>query len=604
MLVRHIRDTFKLHSVRQLTRIASGALFVACIVGSTTSNAQTTSVQDLVRLGTTSFNGASTVVDGGLPEIPRIETDRDFHNIGAPSHPGAPNSAADPPGNAVNTPMPGTVPGFIGLSHFDQRNAGTGAYLNTQFSLEPPDQGLCAGNGFVVETINTAIRVYSATTLAPLTGVMAINQFFKLTPEVIRPTPAMPAAVFGDFTSDPKCLYDADTGRFFLTVLQLDVNPANGAFTGPSSVLIAVSQTSDPTKGWNLFKLITTDDGTHGTLSNPNCPCFGDQPLIGLNPDGFFITTNEFPTINNGFNGAQVYGMSKSNLVQANGSLPKVVHINAGSIPAPDGGIWYTLQPATPPPGASPGKGQLKNTEFFMSALDFNATLDNRIAVWSLFNTSALVSGNPAAVKLNFTIVATETYGQPPVARQKSGPGIFQPQLLNTNDDRMNQVVYADGLLYSGVNTILGSGLTQRAGIAYFIVAPSIQGHSVSASIAKQGYVSVTGNDVLFPSIGVNKFGAGVMSFTLAGPDYWPSGAYAKVNSATGAGAITISIAGVAPEDGFTAAQDGGVARWGDYSAAYADENGVIWIGTECIPVLAPRTAAANWGTCISPVMP
>ena len=382
---------------------------------------------------------------------------------------------------------------------------------------------MCAGNGFVVEAINTAIRVYSATTLSPVTGVMAINQFFNLTPEIIRSNPL----VFGDFTSDPKCLYDADTGRFFLTVLQLDVDPTNGAFTGPSSVLIAVSQTSDPTKGWNLFKLVTTDDGTHGTPSNPNCPCFGDQPLLGLNPDGCFITTNEFPQFVNGFNGAQVYGMSKSNLAQANGSLPKVVHINAGSIPAPDGGIWYTLQPATPPPGASPGKGQLKNTEFFMSALDFNATLDDRIAVWGLGNTSALVSGNPAAVKLDFTIVATETYGQPPVARQKPGtPGTTvnsQPQFLNTNDDRMNQVVYADGLLYSGVNTILGSGPSLRAGIAYFIVAPSIQGHRVSASIAKQGYVSAAGNDVLFPSIGVNKFGAGVMSFTLAGPDYWPS---------------------------------------------------------------------------------
>jgi hypothetical protein len=27
-----------------------------------------------------------------------------------------------------------------------------------------------------------------------------------------------------------------------------------------------------------------------------------------------------------------------------------------------------------------------------------------------------------------------------------------------TNDDRMNQVVYANGLLYSGVNTIIGDG--------------------------------------------------------------------------------------------------------------------------------------------------
>src|SRR5579864_8746557 len=34
--------------------------------------------------------------------------------------------------------------GFQGLTHFDQRFAGTGLYTNTQFSLEPPDQALCA----------------------------------------------------------------------------------------------------------------------------------------------------------------------------------------------------------------------------------------------------------------------------------------------------------------------------------------------------------------------------------------------------------------------------------------------------------------------------
>jgi len=54
----------------------------------------------------------------------------------------------------------GAASGFNGLSHADQRLAGTGRYVNTQFSLEPPDQGLCVGNGFVVEPINDAFAVY------------------------------------------------------------------------------------------------------------------------------------------------------------------------------------------------------------------------------------------------------------------------------------------------------------------------------------------------------------------------------------------------------------------------------------------------------------
>src|SRR5205807_4251717 len=61
-----------------------------------------------------------------------------------------------PPPNSIALVNPG-FSGFPGLTHRDQRRAGTGAYSNTQFSLEPPDQGLCVGNGFVLELVNTAL---------------------------------------------------------------------------------------------------------------------------------------------------------------------------------------------------------------------------------------------------------------------------------------------------------------------------------------------------------------------------------------------------------------------------------------------------------------
>src|SRR6266511_6053691 len=46
---------------------------------------------------------------------------------------------------------------FNGLTHRDQRLANGG----NQFSLEPPDQGLCVGNGFILETVNDVLRVYN-----------------------------------------------------------------------------------------------------------------------------------------------------------------------------------------------------------------------------------------------------------------------------------------------------------------------------------------------------------------------------------------------------------------------------------------------------------
>ena len=41
-----------------------------------------------------------------------------------------------------------------------------------------------------------------------------------------------------------------------------------------------------------------------------------------------------------------------------------------------------------------------------------------------------------------------------------------------------------------------------------------------------------------------------------------------------------------------------GVARWGDYSAAFGDTDGSIWMAAEWIPN-TPRSSITNWGTFI-----
>ncbi len=268
---------------------------------------------------------------------------------------------------------------------------------------------------------------------------------------------------------------------------------------------------------------------------------------------------------------------------------------NTGTITAPDGGTWFSVQPAT-----VPGSTYASNTEYFLSALDFSSDLDNRIALWTLTGTNA------ASPKLTVSVIESEVYGQPPAAFQKMGPTplgdlVHNPlELLNSNDDRMNQVVFAHGLLWSGVNTVVQTlnGPT-RVGIAWFAVKPA------TAAVMSQGYVAVNNENVLFPSIGVSDSGAGVISFTVVGPDIFPSTGYARVNAISGASDVHISGAGALPEDGFSGYRAfgfGGTARWGDYSAAVFSD-GKVWMAAEYIPN-APRTLFANWGTFVSEVAP
>lgn len=572
------------------------------------SSSQTTT--HLTHIGTTSIGPGGKAAKTLGKFRATLEVDSNFNKNGngtAPARVPA-DHVPMPGGNAVTSSNPG-FSGFSGITNLDQASAGTGAYAGTQFDLEPPDQALAVGNGEVVEAVNNAIAVYDLSGNL-LSGPTPMNQFFGLAPEVSTATPP----VFGPFVSDPKAYFDSDTQRWFVTEVILDVDPSTGNLTGTSGVIIAVSTSPVATGTYNVFRLDTTD--VTGTPDHAGCPCLGDQPLIGADAHGFYITTNEFPVFQAGFNGAQVYAMSKTAL--AAGTMPTVVHFSGlNFLP---GLPFFSVQPATVPPGGTQESAK-GGTEYFLSSLDFTSTLTNQIAVWALTNTSSLTAATPN-VQLAVDVIDSEIYGQPPLAQQMAGPtplldllnsGSFGKLrlehlgLIASNDDRMNQVVFANGNLWGGVNTVVKTlnGPT-RSGIAYFIVTPSLSSGSLSASIANQGYVSVNQNSVVFPSIGVNTSGNGVMTFTLVGGDYFPSAAYTPIDAVNGAGAVHIAGPGASPQDGFTEYPAFGAParpRWGDYSAAVADVDGSIWLATEYIPNAA-RDIFANWGSFVMHVTP
>jgi len=152
----------------------------------------------------------------------------------------------------------------------------------------------------------------------------------------------------------------------------------------------------------------------------------------------------------------------------------------------------------------------------------------------------------------------------------------------------------------------------EHQGIAWFGVRPGFSGPNVTGRVVRQDYVAVGGQDVLFPSLGVNSDGNGVIAFTLAGNGYFPSAAYADLKGGVGLPFVHIAGAGQDPDDGFTiykAEGGNGVGRWGDYSAAVADGDR-IWMAAEYIPkacsglTLPCRTSLANWGTFFSTVTP
>ena len=532
--------------------------------------------------------------------------------------------------------------GFEGLNFYQQRYARGG----NQFSVEPPDQGMCVGNGYVVEAVNDVLNVYNTAGQSVLpdntaTNIVAglprnvnhavdLNSFYGYAPAINRAT-----GIRGPEVTDPSCIYDAATQRFFVVVLTLEVVPTTGAFTTVNHLDLAVSATSNPTGSWNIYRIDVTGDGSPGNTGGP-CPCLGDYPHIGADANGVYLTTNSYPWGPGSFDGAQIYALSKAQLAAGAGSANMqhidttgMVHATSPTVQTEPG---FTVWPAQSP-GTSSFDLSNGGTEHFLSSnagdeasgTAFTGSSTNLVA-WSLKNTSSLNS--TPNLTLTNRVLDVNQYGIPPKQRQPgsgtlAGTDAPQGHCINdtttltiagtgcwrllfggqpahdevisrpdSNDTRMQQVMYANGKLWGALDTAVTVGGSNRAGVAWYIVNPSVP------KLLLQGTFGATGYDFTYPAIGVTASGRGVVAFTATGDTLNPSAAFAPIDAQVGVGDWNVvdGGAGAAVDDGFTSykSQVGNPprTRWGDYGAAAVDGNS-IWIASEYI---AHACSYTTWG--------
>jgi hypothetical protein len=562
------------------------------------------------------------------------------------------------PAGDVSARTPGVLRSFEGLSMFQQRFANNG----NQFSVEPPDQGLCAGNGFVVESTNDVLRVFGRDG-TPRTGVVDLNTFYGYPAQIDRTT-----GLQGPFVTDPSCMFDAATQRFYHLVLTLDVDPGSGANLGTNHLDLAVSRTADPTGDWQIYRIPVQDDGTQGTpnhgcapgpgsetATNPNA-CIGDFPHLGADANGVFLTTNEYDLFGPDFQGAQIYALSKRALARRAASLTVTqFDTSAGSGNELGDEPGFTVWPATSPGTRDFALGA-GGTEWFLSsdaageAKGDAAGASDQLGVWALTNTRSLDSAHPDLALRNGT-ERVGRYTVPGEIDQRAGPFplgqcvndtttptrlgtgcwnlLFTPDAEPAHDEvlphpdagdsRMNQVVFAGGRLYGSVATGVRVRGREQVGAEWFIAAPRLRGSHTAAEV-RSGFQAVAGNNLTYPTIAVLPNGTGVLSYTLLGADHFPSVAFSRVGSGGVERTVRVAAAGAAPDDGFTGYKsfvgDPPRPRWGDYGAAAAD-GADIWFATEYVAhscgltaYIADQTCGStraplgNWSTAITRIRP
>lgn len=526
---------------------------------------------------------------------------------------------------------------FSGLNLYQERYV---ASAGNQFTLTPPDQGLCVGGGFVLETVNDVMRVFN-TSGHPLTDPIGMNAFYGYPPEINRTT-----GEFGPEPTDPSCYYDPQNQRWFHVVLTLEVNPVTGNLTLANHLDVAVSATSSPLNGWVFYHIQVTDDGKLGTPKHKDCPCVGDYPHIGADANGFHITTNEYPWIGtttgifgNDYNGAQLYSMSKFALAQGS---PTLTVLHKGGMTLAGGTPSFTMWPSEAPGTAFDTRDN--GSEWFVQSAATPETLNttgmsNQIGLWRLSNTKSLNSATPK-LALESKTLTSEAYGIPPPSEQRVGPVPLRDCLIvgclpgigpsnsevesaiDSNDSRTQQVWLAGGRLFTALDTVALVNGRLQAGVAYFVLKTADKLSGVS--FQKQGYVAVAGN-LNYPAIATLSNGSGAMAVTLVGPSNYPSAAYMTVGPNGPTGSVIVAAGGVGPDDEFcgylfyNCKQTPTPAirpRWGDYGAAAVDGS-KLWIASEWIAqsctlseyIRDPqcdqtRATLGNWATRISEIAP
>ena len=182
-------------------------------------------------------------------------------------------TAAEPiPGPLVSSPSPSA--NFLALED--------GAQVGTGIFTIPPDTMGAVGLDKMFVTLNNNYRIQDKPTGAALSSV-SINTFW--------------AASGATGVFDPRVQYDPYNNRWILSAV-------SNAQTANSSVLVAVSDTSDPQGTYTLFRIIVgCAAGAMGCNAQGE---WADFPMLGFNKNWVAIGWNQFTINNSAFVGGKM----------------------------------------------------------------------------------------------------------------------------------------------------------------------------------------------------------------------------------------------------------------------------------------------------------
>jgi hypothetical protein len=374
----------------------------------------------------------------------------------------------------------------------------TGSTVFDSFAY-PPDTEGAVSSFYIVELINGRYSVYRKSD-GMLVQTSSLDQFWINA--MASPT---------GFTSDPRVLYDSFSQRWFAST---------GDFvpTQHDNLLLAVSNSSDPTAGWTGFSI---------PFSGP-VGDFIDFPTLGVNKDGVYLYCNR-----------AVLVVPKSDLIAATPTIANATVLQDIALGTPNGA---KAQPVV----------NLDDTglpEAVLTAWQPTAGIFQRSNIIGEITSPTLVTSDGFISITPFDGLING--GEQPGSTVR----IFADPL-----DFYTSIIVQNATVW-GVQGVENHG---RGAIRWFAIDANTN------VVLQEGLLADANQDLYMGSIAVNKFNDVVIGFNISSGSQFVS-SYAvwgtTVNGVTSFGDPLLLKAGVASYD----PNFGANARWGDYSATVVD---------------------------------
>jgi hypothetical protein len=463
-------------------------------------------------------------------------------------------------GVALHRPLAGRVGGFQdedrGFAADNGNNTGAGRSSDrmrrvrrTDFpggtdngAVTPPDtQGAVGPNNLmVVLNSNVTIETRTGTVLSSVpiasfwSSLGGINEAF-----------------------DPRVLFDRYANRWI-------VSAAANAVSASSYILVGVSQTSDPTAGWNLYKVKVSANGTS----------WADYPTLGFNGDWIVVQTNVFTVSQGAFVASNIYAFDKADLYAGGAGQHTVFQDPSG----------FTDYPAVTHDNTLPVEYLVRNWNGAGGTLRVS-TITGPVGAEVLTTGVAFPKGSRAwqdSAALNFA------------------PQLGSSARIDTDDDRIKNCVYRNGSLWAAQTVYFpATGTPTRSAAQWW----QINTASGSVGVVQQlgARDDPSGQfDYAYPTLDVNANDDMMLGYSRFGASQYASANYSfrfHNDPPNTLEADTVFKAGEAPyfKDFGT-----GDNRWGDYSNVAVDPLNDIDLWT----IQEYASTNNTWGTWWGAISP